>query len=168
MATELDLVCESEPKADKRPIGRITEVAAIREYMLAGNATFTLVSKKTGARFTYRIRAVEPGSTGPVTHFVSLLVGPDNENAFKYLGHVTGELPRYFHGRKSKTEASAPSARAIMWMWDQVFAAEDRPLPDAVEFWHEGSCGRCGRKLTVPSSVERGIGPECAGKMGIG
>jgi hypothetical protein len=27
---------------------------------------------------------------------------------------------------------------------------------------HEGKCGRCGRLLTVPSSIESGIGPECS------
>jgi hypothetical protein len=30
---------------------------------------------------------------------------------------------------------------------------------------HEGKCGRCGRKLTVPESVKSGFGPECAGKI---
>lgn len=29
-----------------------------------------------------------------------------------------------------------------------------------------GSCGHCGRTLTNPESIERGIGPICAGKMG--
>jgi hypothetical protein len=30
---------------------------------------------------------------------------------------------------------------------------------------HENHCGRCGRTLTVPESVERGIGPDCLAKM---
>ena len=30
---------------------------------------------------------------------------------------------------------------------------------------HEGRCMRCGAPLTVPASVERGLGPECAGKV---
>jgi hypothetical protein len=34
-------------------------------------------------------------------------------------------------------------------------------LPDFIEVWHEGKCGKCGRTLTVPSSIESGIGPEC-------
>ena len=28
-----------------------------------------------------------------------------------------------------------------------------------------GACGRCGRPLTVPSSIDRGIGPDCAALM---
>jgi hypothetical protein len=34
-------------------------------------------------------------------------------------------------------------------------------LQDFVEVWHEGTCGKCGRALTVPSSIENGLGPEC-------
>jgi hypothetical protein len=32
--------------------------------------------------------------------------------------------------------------------------------------WHEGSCARCGKKLTVPESIESGFGPECV-KLGV-
>lgn len=28
-----------------------------------------------------------------------------------------------------------------------------------------GNCSRCGRKLTVPASIHRGMGPECAAKV---
>ena len=30
---------------------------------------------------------------------------------------------------------------------------------------HEGKCGCCGRSLTVPESIKRGIGPECWSRM---
>jgi hypothetical protein len=39
-------------------------------------------------------------------------------------------------------------------------------MPDGVVIWHEGRCGRCGRRLTVPESIESGYGPECIGKIG--
>lgn len=35
-----------------------------------------------------------------------------------------------------------------------------------VEIWHEGKCGRCGRQLTVPESIESGFGPECVKMIG--
>jgi hypothetical protein len=35
------------------------------------------------------------------------------------------------------------------------------------EVYHEGRCGRCNRKLTVPESIETGLGPECASKLGL-
>jgi len=30
-----------------------------------------------------------------------------------------------------------------------------------VKIFHEGKCCRCGRRLTTPTSVQNGIGPEC-------
>ena len=37
-------------------------------------------------------------------------------------------------------------------------------LPPSLEAFEEDRCGRCGRVLTDPVSIERGIGPECYGK----
>ena len=34
-------------------------------------------------------------------------------------------------------------------------------LPDFIEIYHDGRCGKCGRQLTVPASIETGFGPEC-------
>jgi hypothetical protein len=41
---------------------------------------------------------------------------------------------------------------------------EKHPLPGSVDVLHSGRCGRCGRTLTTPDSIERGLGPECAHK----
>jgi hypothetical protein len=150
--------------------GILTDPAAVRDFVLAGNATITLVSKKTGARYTYRVKEVpaDPGrAPGPVSHFVHVLTDPDNERGYTYLGNVysRGGLVDYGHGRKSRIEAGAPSARGFRWFFDKVVGAGEDPEAAGLEVWHEGRCGRCGRKLTVPESIARGIGPECAGKV---
>src|ERR1019366_4832357 len=61
--------------------------------------------------------------------------------------------------RKVST-VSESDTRVLAWnyLWDRVLRGL---LPANLEVWHEGKCGRCGRKLTVPESIERGIGPEC-------
>jgi hypothetical protein len=46
-------------------------------------------------------------------------------------------------------------------MLDRLREDHTGVLGRLLEVWHEGRCGRCGRALTVPESVERGIGPEC-------
>jgi hypothetical protein len=36
-----------------------------------------------------------------------------------------------------------------------------------MELWHEGRCGKCGRALTVPESIESGLGPVCESREAI-
>lgn len=127
---------------------------AIRRYALAGRAVFTLVSKRTGTRFTYRVTRSTDDSP---RHFVSVLTGPDQ---YTYLGTVF-EKSRYEHGRKSTIGTDAPSAQAFDWFWNVSLA--ERQL-GAVEVYHAGRCGRCGRELTTVESVTLGLGPVCATK----
>lgn len=133
---------------------QLQTAADCKAFALAGNATLTLKSKKTGTRFTYRVR--QPDEDKP--HFVGLLSGPDNEASYTFLGTIfsSGE---YRHGARSTLQHDAPSARAFSWFWD---AMSHNVLPEQLEVWHEGRCGRCGRKLTVPESIANGLGPECA------
>ena len=129
------------------------------QFALAGNARFTLVSKSTQARFTYKVRASEDNAT---MHFVSVLTGPDNWSNYSYLGFVRSGV--YFHGgQKARIGVDAPSAKAFDWFWRNL--AQSTLDLSKVEVHHCGSCGRCGRALTVPESIESGFGPECAGKL---
>lgn len=122
-----------------------------KSYALAGKATVTLRSLKTGIRFTYRIKKHKTEDI----HFVGILTGPDNTASYQYLGTI---FPDGFRvTKKSNIKADAPSAKAFDWFAKNMEHA-------AVEVWHEGACGRCGRKLTVPESIERGLGPTCDGR----
>src|SRR3990172_5551964 len=132
-----------------------------KAYMLAGDAKVTIVSKKTGDRFTYRVKAKDQiqgtlGATTPKSlHFVSVLTGPDNESDYRFLGTVVdGKV--YAHGRKSNISNDAPSAKAFQWVWANLDS-------EAFELWHSGRCARCHRELTDPESLVRGLGPVCAG-----
>lgn len=96
-------------------------------------------------------------------YFAALLTGSDNTKDYTYLGMVnpgTGEL-RLTRGSKLETN-SAPVA-----LLRQVIAATwaSQPLPPGHTLHHEGRCGKCGRPLTTPESVKRGIGPECFKRM---
>lgn len=126
-----------------------------KPFILGGNAKITLVSTKSGCRFTYRIRAKEV-EEDRVLHFVSVLTGPENTSDYSFLGTIfDGE--KFVHGKKSKIAPDAPSAKAFSWLW-QNLATQD------AEVWHSGRCGRCNRELTTPESIERGLGPVCAGR----
>jgi hypothetical protein len=124
------------------------------KFLTAGNATFTVVSKRTGARFTYRVRASE--KYGPEKLFASVLTGPDNTSDYTYLGVIEGSALR--RTRASTIDRDALSFQALSWLLGHI----DSPM---VEFHHCGRCARCGRALTTPESIESGMGPECRSKI---
>jgi len=144
-------------------------------YTQQDAAMFTLVSLKSGLRFTYKVRAKkqdmeelarrtaagETTEEGFVTYFCLLLRGPDNGSDFSYLG-VIRKPGRFFVTSKSQVSCHAAAHKAIVWFLEALKADRQDVLGEQLEFWHTGRCGCCGRLLTVPASVEHGIGPECA------
>lgn len=141
---------------------KLTESDAL-EYMLAGHATITLRHNVSGNRYTYKINVPQDTSRG-LCHFVVLLSGPDNESDFTYLGMI-GQDKRFRLTKASRLPESSAPVFAFKSVFERLTSGA--ALPSTIEIWHEGRCGRCGRTLTVPESIERGIGPECAEKMGL-
>jgi hypothetical protein len=140
---------------------QFTDPTAVRAFVLGGNALFTIESAATGTRFTYKVRASEDEGprAGRGVYFVSLLTGPDNTSDYAYLGIIPKDDPMTFRlTAKSRAGEDAASVKAFTWFWRQVSAGR---LPATVKVFHNGHCGRCGRMLTVPSSIESGFGPEC-------
>jgi hypothetical protein len=131
---------------------RLTDPKAISQFVFAGNSRFTLVSTATGKRFTFRVKTADDKPS-----FVSVLNGQCNENSYEFIGTVFGKTT-FRHGRKSKVSFNAPSVTAFNWFFERLLAGN---IPAAVEFWHEGRCGRCARPLTDPVSIASGFGPEC-------
>lgn len=121
--------------------------------MLAGRARVTLVSRRTGVRYTYEIDAVKGGGDA---HFARLLTGSDS---YTYLGTVRGRRVRV--GGKSKF---SPDAAPVVALDFALVKLGRNELPAGLEIWHEGRCCRCGRPLTVPDSIATGLGPVCAEK----
>jgi len=164
MAKELDAkeLDQHRPEyAEEMMRGQLTTAEAALAYILAGNAYFTVRSKKTGTRFTFRVAIPKwARKEDKDVFYVSLLSGPDNEHNYSYMGLIRDG--RFSLAKKSLITVDAPSYKAFEFT---MMALGRKHLPTTLEIWHEGRCGRCGRKLTVPSSVERGIGPECAGRM---
>jgi hypothetical protein len=148
--------------------GQLTTPQAARAFLLGGHAVVTLVSKKTGTRFTYRVSRA-PARLGQPTppdapFFVSVLSGPENTADYAYIGLWKPEERRFFRTMKSRVKSDdAPSFAAFAWTLRVLFNFDDA-MPPEFEVWHQGSCGKCGRPLTVPESIASGIGPVCASK----
>lgn len=140
---------------------QISDPDQIRTFALAGRARLTLVSERTGQRFTYQVKGKkDDGGNLTGFYFVSVLTGPQNTSDYTYLGYVRDGS--FVHDRMYRVGPDAPSRKAFAWFWDRL--NKGRELAEC-ECWHEGRCGRCGRVLTVPESIKTGIGPKCAGAM---
>jgi len=139
-----------------------TDAKTALDFILAGKSRFTLTSKVSGNSFTFKIDAPKDRATGETDHsilFVKVLNGPDNswDGDWLFIGFIRPVCPSRLVGSK-KGHPDAPSFRALDWTLRQLAAGH---IPEALEIRHEGKCGRCGRALTRPESIDSGFGPEC-------
>ena len=99
MFDSLEVPPASAEVADFQADGCFTSAKAARDFFLAGNATGTLVSKRTGARFTFKVRKPDDGDGQ--FFFVSVLNGPDNWQNYAYIGYVRRKIdnvePKLIH-----------------------------------------------------------------------
>lgn len=141
-----------------------------RDFITAGNATFTLSIPDSFAtqhdvpdHYTFRIRRKEANGDYPEVYFVSLLTGPDNTSDYSYLGMLDVRTGDVRLTKASKQTEDSMCVRLLRRTLSCLYNGEmDRIANAGFALHHEGKCGRCGRLLTVPESIESGIGPECA------
>ena len=70
---------------------------------------------------------------------------------------------RFFftHTKYSDVAEDSLSFTAFDWGFKHIVAGLSvGELPDNLEIWHEGHCGKCGRLLHDPISVSVGFGPS--------
>ncbi len=73
-----------------------------------------------------------------------------------------------YYGRIDAIGTCTPTSDMTAPVVAALQELEDDPAAALAEFGRcTGTCGVCGRDLTDPASVERGIGPECASRLGI-
>jgi len=124
---------------------KMTDTEVISNFVYGGKATFTIRSLSSGKHWTFYV------SKKDKVHFVRLNIGDSSI----YIGYIAGEM-RYNPSMKAPN--SAPHV-VIQHLLKYIAEGELHPK---FEFFHVGKCGRCGRPLTDPISIERGLGPHCA------
>jgi hypothetical protein len=143
-----------------------------KDFVTAGNAIFTV--QVNDEHFTYRInkpmfergRRLKDSERANKPYFIGKLAGPDNHNDYKYLGvfnptdFTVNITPKSLYSKTSKAVIVLEKALAALLLGDES------ALPEGWHILPPTHCGRCGRLLTVPESIENGIGPECFAKMG--
>ena len=136
---------------------KASDLVNIRDFILAGNSTFTLRSKKTATRYTFKVTKRAGDSH---FFFVGILSAPNNEDGYACVGTISDFTK--FKPSKLGIEKYSGALRAFIWFWQMTILGNSAILLNKIEFFHEGRCCKCGRKLTVPESIVAGIGPECS------
>ncbi len=131
-----------------------------KDFLTAGHAIFT-VSNPLGEYFTYRVSAPNDQNELHPIWFVSVLTGPNNTEDYTYLG-LLRDNGNVHTTAKSKFAKDSKPVKVAQWAIRQVW--EGKSLPSGYDVKHIGKCGRCGRPLTTPESIDSGIGPVCAGR----
>lgn len=118
-------------------------------YILGGKAVCTFLNTQTQNRFTFKIKKHKTDDV----FFVSVLTSPD---VYQFVGSISDQ--NFKHSKKSKISPDTQSVRVFDFVLSGLKSGR---LPEIIEIWHHGLCGKCGRLLTVPKSIETGFGPEC-------
>lgn len=146
--------------------GQLTDHVSLVKFISAGNAILTVKSRKSDERLTFKFSRPKDDNVSfsgrPKPIFVALLSGPNNDSDYQFLGTIFPEASNFTYkvSAKSRVSYTAPSQEFVRWFVKQLNMSPENIFARA-EIWHEGRCGRCGRRLTVPESVASGFGPEC-------
>jgi len=119
-------------------------------FIFGGNALFTVRNPKTENRFTFKVTKHKKEDI----FFVKVLTNPD---VYEFIGSIRPGT-RFKHSKKSRISDEAQSVKVFDFVFNTLIT---KSLPQFIEIWHEGRCCACGKTLTTPESIQRGIGPEC-------
>lgn len=127
-------------------------------------------SPKFGALFAAFQAAIDKGAKRLKLRFNGFDVKPNRDLSVLWVTSQT-ETEEGQYGLKPKYLGKVTPSKADSRLPDNIrealIQAADDPLTAAIRYGREtGSCSCCGRELTDPRSIERGIGPVCASKFG--
>jgi hypothetical protein len=147
--------------AEHKDCNEVTAPAATA----AATATFAVaegrytVQFENGSYKTLRVRRQdEDADFMPGRLVVSFLSGSDNDRDYTSFGHVDDDgTTRIWKRYRQNTEL----VEALKVLIGSPTAAREAYAEQS------GCCSRCGRTLTVPTSLHAGLGPECAKKVDL-
>lgn len=130
---------------------------AIRDYIYGGRGVVTLKSP-TGVHHTYMFN--KPRNEDIFPSDVLFVYAVHDGHKLFYVGMVEDDYFRLTrHSRFDNHTEIVKGARYIMKMMH--YPNMETPM----ELYHQGICAVCGRPLTNPKSIERGMGPACRKRL---
>jgi hypothetical protein len=126
-----------------------------REFVMAGRATFTVDTPHD--YYTFHVWKKRFKGAGRTWWFAY-----QDTRLGRYIGSIEPHAGRIQLTSKSWIGRDDPLFVTLQTVLDHIW--HNTALPGDWSIMHAGTCGACGRALTAPESIERGIGPECWGK----
>lgn len=142
----------------------------VKAFFIGGRAVFTIevpehFVKTFNCKPHYTFRISRKEKDNKEYYLVGLLAGPDNTRSYSYVGLFNPDTGQLALTAKSKVTEDAWSVRLFRRVMAKIFENDPESITDTgFDVHHEGKCGRCGKKLTVPESKKIGLGPRCRGK----
>lgn len=125
---------------------------SIRKYLYAGKGIVTLESP-TGVSHTYLFK--KPAQQEEFPNDVRFVYAVHNNEKLFYVGMI--EAGSFRLTRNSRFLPDTEIVRGARYLWKMTYG----PYDTRMKVYHEGVCGRCGRKLTQDSSLKTGLGKKC-------
>lgn len=133
-------------------------------FIRAGHAILTVENEKTNRHKTFKIDRSKDGKV----YFVRIRGDKDGDLKDRKNWIYIGLLKKNYFSRTKRSQVDVQSQSFQSFHWLNRVSLEWKRGVDRYPFvkvYHEGICGRCGRALTDPTSIEIGYGPECAKKI---
>jgi hypothetical protein len=145
----------------KRPITRKSITAdQFRNFIFAGRSVFTLENKETLNYVTFKFKELKKNyKVVPGIFVVECKVLGDNDHGYKFLGFLDLNDRKF---RRRFWDHNFVGYKTLFWLLQNLEVIEKF---DNLAIYHEGRCCKCGMPLTVPESIDSGIGPECNKRM---
>lgn len=125
---------------------------AIWNYIKGGHGVVTLESP-SGKHYTYCFKKpLSPEKFDKITLFAYCIEG---KHQYRYVGMLSRKgFRKTAHSEYETNSEQFKGAAYIIKMAMKDFKT-------CMTLYHEGVCSVCGKRLTKPESIVRGIGPHC-------
>ncbi len=128
---------------------------AIKNYISGGKGIVTLLSP-TGVYHTYKFsRPRQPEKFSRDTLFIYHLC---LDNTWQYTAMYKGSETSVRLTRNSRFSIHNPIFQGLVYLMKIINSLDTNT---SMKVYHEGICSICGKTLTTPQSINRGIGPKC-------
>ena len=148
-------------------LGRISPVGTSHRagiMLAAGQLTLTIKSKVTGEHITVKATCKAKNNAGQwkrvpfaqATHVFCIV--PSSDGWGDRIGTFRPTTGFFYEDENADPKRVWAAVKALQYACTGEMHLQ-------AEYAEADNCGRCGRQLTDPESIARGIGPECFGMM---